>query len=67
MTDETEFGTVLELIHTRMHEEPLVLLQGPRTVGKTHLLNELAAGLETSIIDLDNCHLPPSWDHPRCQ
>jgi predicted AAA+ superfamily ATPase len=38
----------------RMRDEPVVALQGPRAVGKTTLLREIAAAHGTEIIDLDD-------------
>lgn len=38
----------------RMRDEPVVALQGPRAVGKTTLLREIAAVHGTEIVDLDD-------------
>lgn len=45
---------LLSVTVSRMTEEPVVLLQGPRTVGKSHLLAALAASHSTGVIDLDD-------------
>ena len=45
---------ILDVVLRRMAEEPVVLLQGPRTVGKTYLLNDLADRCKAEIIDLDD-------------
>jgi predicted AAA+ superfamily ATPase len=37
-----------------MDDEPVVLLQGPRTVGKSTLLRELAVGRGAEVLDLDD-------------
>ena len=42
---------VVEALFT---EEPVIVLQGPRTVGKSALLAELAAKFNVSILDLDD-------------
>ncbi len=52
----------LQVVIGRLAEEPVVVLQGPRTVGKTYLLNELAARCRTEVIDLDD---PPTLDALR--
>jgi len=38
----------------RFDEEPVLLLQGPRTVGKSTLLRELAGRLGAKVVDLDD-------------
>ena len=43
-----------DVIHGRMHDEPVVVLQGPRTVGKSTLLQALATSQGREIIDLDD-------------
>jgi predicted AAA+ superfamily ATPase len=43
-----------ELVWRRMREEPVVLLQGPRTVGKSTLLRRLASRAHRAVIDLDD-------------
>ncbi len=53
---------IRQIVLDRMTEEPLVLLQGPRTVGKTYLLNDLAAHFRTEVVDLDD---PPTLDAVR--
>ena len=45
---------LLELAQDRLTEEPVLLLQGPRTVGKSHLLAELAAASGAQVLDLDD-------------
>ena len=44
---------VLGLVLARLAEEPVVALQGPRTVGKSTLLGEVAARHGGAVIDLD--------------
>ncbi|MCY3951100.1 MAG: ATP-binding protein [bacterium] len=44
---------VLWLVLARLAEEPVVALQGPRTVGKSTLLGEVAARHGVAVIDLD--------------
>jgi predicted AAA+ superfamily ATPase len=41
------------VIRERMQEEPVVILTGPRTVGKSPLLAGLARDLDRPILDLD--------------
>jgi hypothetical protein len=43
-----------DVIHSRMQDEPVVVLQGPRTVGKSTLLQALATSRDREIIDLDD-------------
>ena len=38
----------------RMHETPVLLLQGPRTVGKSTLLAALAEHHRARVVDLDD-------------
>lgn len=38
----------------RMHDAPVVLINGPRTVGKSTMLAALAGRLDTSVVDLDD-------------
>lgn len=45
---------LLPLVAERMSDEPVVLLQGPRTVGKSTLLRALAAGRGAEVLDLDD-------------
>lgn len=45
---------VLDLASTRLADEAVVVLQGPRTVGKSVLLAELAATAGVEVIDLDD-------------
>ncbi|MCK9894419.1 ATP-binding protein [Frankia sp. AgB32] len=42
------------IVASRMAEEPVVLLQGPRSVGKSTLLRSLAAELGAELVDLDD-------------
>lgn len=53
---------VHDLALARLEEEPLLLLQGPRTVGKTFLLHQLAEARGGEVIDLDD---PPTRDAVR--
>src|SRR4029077_3874134 len=45
---------LLEVVRRRLLDEPVVALQGPRTVGKSTLLGEIAAGFDSSVFDLDD-------------
>lgn len=45
---------ILDVVRRRMGVYPVVLLEGPRTVGKSTLLRELAASSGAEIIDLDD-------------
>jgi uncharacterized protein len=51
---ETVDRRLRDVIHSRMHDEPVVVLQGPRTVGKSTLLQALARSRDREIIDLDD-------------
>jgi predicted AAA+ superfamily ATPase len=42
------------VVETRMADEPVILLQGPRAVGKSTLLRELAEDVGAEVIDLDD-------------
>jgi len=42
-----------DVLHRQMAEEPVVILTGPRTVGKSTLLRALADALDQPILDLD--------------
>ncbi len=42
-----------EVVLRRMSDEPVIVLQGPRAVGKSTLLRELAASRDRDVIDLD--------------
>jgi MoxR-like ATPase len=42
------------VVETRLAEEPVVILNGPRTVGKSTLLRELARHLGLTVIDCDD-------------
>src|SRR5690348_895419 len=44
---------LLPVLHERLSEEPVIVLTGPRTVGKSTLLAALAKDLERPILDLD--------------
>src|SRR5262249_56871889 len=44
---------LLPIVAGRLAEEPVVLLQGPRSVGKSTLLRSLAASVSGEIVDLD--------------
>jgi predicted AAA+ superfamily ATPase len=46
-----------EVVQARLTEEPVVVLNGPRTVGKSTLLNQLAEHLGQAVIDCDD---PPT-------
>ena len=52
MTDRVE-RRALGLVLARLAEEPVVALQGPRTVGKSTLLREVAHRHGVEVIDLD--------------
>lgn len=43
----------IESALARLHDEPVVALQGPRTVGKSTLLAELARRFGVDVVDLD--------------
>ena len=43
-----------EVVEARLAEEPVVVLNGPRTVGKSTLLSELARRLGRGVIDCDD-------------
>ncbi len=43
-----------EVVKARLAEEPVVVLNGPRTVGKSTLLSELAGRLGRAVIDCDD-------------
>jgi uncharacterized protein len=45
---------LLGLATSRLQEEPVIALQGPRTVGKSTLLGELARSHGVEVIDLDD-------------
>lgn len=51
-----------DIAWARLSEEPLLLLQGPRTVGKTYILHQLARAHRGEVIDLDD---PPTRDAVR--
>lgn len=43
-----------EVVDRRMDDEPVIVLQGPRAVGKSTLLRELAAAQGREVVDLDD-------------
>ena len=43
-----------EVVEARLAEEPVVVLNGPRTVGKSTLLSQLAGRLGRAVIDCDD-------------
>lgn len=43
-----------QVVRDRMTQEPVIILQGPRTVGKSTLLRSMAASLGREIVDLDD-------------
>lgn len=45
---------VAEVARERVSEEPVVLIQGPRSVGKSTLLGSLAQSLAGTLVDLDD-------------
>lgn len=45
---------VLNVVSARLREEPVVVLEGPRTVGKTRLMQMCAEELGVQIFDLDD-------------
>ena len=45
---------VLNIVHALVEDEPVVALHGPRSVGKSTLLREFAAGRGVDVIDLDD-------------
>ena len=45
---------ITEVIARRLAEEPVLVLTGPRTVGKSTLLHEVAVGSGRDVIDLDD-------------
>lgn len=44
---------LLPVLRARMQDEPVIVLHGPRSVGKSTLLRDLAEGFTTPVIDLD--------------
>jgi uncharacterized protein len=44
---------LLEVARERLADEPVIALQGPRTVGKSTMLAELADSREVTVVDLD--------------
>jgi predicted AAA+ superfamily ATPase len=53
MTDDHRPRRLSEVVVQRLAEEPAVILTGPRTVGKSTLLAELARGGGRPVLDLD--------------
>jgi predicted AAA+ superfamily ATPase len=45
---------LVDVATTRFAEEPVLVLNGPRTVGKSTLLSQLAEGLSRPVIDCDD-------------
>ena len=45
---------LLGVIQARLHDEPVILLQGPRSVGKSALLREIATNYGAKVLDLDD-------------
>lgn len=45
---------LLEVAEQRLQDEPVIALEGPRTVGKSTLLGELARSRGVEVIDLDD-------------
>src|SRR5215471_12851869 len=45
---------LVDVVEARLAEEPVLVLNGPRTVGKSTLLGELARHLERTVIDCDD-------------
>ena len=43
-----------DVVHARLADEPVVALQGPRTVGKSTLLAEVARAYHARLLDLDD-------------
>lgn len=43
-----------ELVGKLLHDEPVILLQGPHAVGKPTLLRDLAAACKPEVMDLDD-------------
>ena len=44
---------ILEIVHRQIATWPVVILEGPRTVGKSTLLREIASSSGVDIVDLD--------------
>ena len=44
----------LGVLRERMHDEPVILIEGPRSVGKSTLLRMIAADTRSSVLDLDD-------------
>jgi predicted AAA+ superfamily ATPase len=45
---------ITPIAHDRLRDDPVVLLEGPRSVGKSTLLRELAASIGATVLDLDD-------------
>lgn len=56
MTDVARLVTrrIQEVVLERHKESPVLLLEGPRTVGKSTLLTQLARHLDAAVLDLDD-------------
>lgn len=44
---------ITETLHTRLADEPVIVLNGPRAVGKSTLLADLAQSCDQEVLDLD--------------
>jgi uncharacterized protein len=53
VTDDHRPRRLSAVVARRLTEEPVVILTGPRTVGKSTLLAELARGSDRLVLDLD--------------
>lgn len=53
MVDDHRPRRLSKVVAQRLTEEPVVILTGPRTVGKSTLLAELARGGDRPVLDLD--------------
>jgi predicted AAA+ superfamily ATPase len=51
---ETVDRRLNDVVHDRMDDEPVIVLQGPRAVGKSTLLRALAGSRSREVIDLDD-------------
>lgn len=45
---------IADVVQARLREVPVVALQGPRSVGKSTLLNQMAAQIGASVVNLDH-------------
>lgn len=53
-SEKTLDRRISRLLKTRIGEEPVVLLEGPRASGKSTVMRTLAATLHTNVFDFDN-------------